>query len=63
MRRLMVRAGNKVTGGLDIPVEINTVVRFPQCFGDVRKPKAKGYAMWHEIKGLLDGGLQQASMT
>jgi hypothetical protein len=29
----------------------------------VRKPDAKGQAMWDEIKGLLQGGLQQASAS
>jgi hypothetical protein len=61
MKRLMVRASNVITGGLDIPVEVSAVVRFPQCLGDVRAPDAKGQAMWNEIRGLVRGGaLQQA---
>jgi DNA polymerase I-like protein with 3'-5' exonuclease and polymerase domains len=60
MTRLMVRASNVVTGGIDIPVEVSAVVRFPQCLGDVRKPDAKGQAMWTEIRDLVRGGkLQQ----
>ena len=31
-------------------------VRWPHCLGDVRKPKAKGQAMWVEIQSLLDSG-------
>ena len=31
-------------------------VRWPHCLGDVRKPKAKGQAMWAEIQSLLDSG-------
>jgi DNA polymerase I len=53
MTQLMVRAGKVVTNGLDIPVEVSAVVRWPHCLGDVRKPDAKGQAMWNEIKGLL----------
>ena len=55
MSALMVRAGRVVTGGLDIPVEVTAVVRWPQCLGDVRKPDAKGQAMWNEIKELMRG--------
>jgi len=63
MARLMVRASNVVTGGLDIPVEVSARVHWPRCLGDVRKPDAKGQAMWDEIKGLVYGGLQQAKAT
>ena len=59
MSGLMVRASNVVTGGLDIPVEVNAVVRSPQCLGDVHKPGAKGQMMWDEIKGLVCGGTLQ----
>jgi hypothetical protein len=59
MSELMRRAGRAVAG-IDIPVEVAAVVRWPQCLGDMRKPDAKGQAMWLEIKGLLQGGLQQA---
>jgi hypothetical protein len=59
MSELMRRAGRAVAG-IDIPVEVAAVVRCPQCLGDMRKPDAKGQAMWLEIKGLLQGGLQQA---
>ena len=59
MSRVMVRASNVVTGGLDIPVEASAVVRAPQYLGDVRKPDAKGQAMWCEIKELVCGGALQ----
>jgi DNA polymerase-1 len=59
MTEIMLRAGRAVAG-IDIPVEVAAVVRWPQCLGDVRKPDAKGQAMWNEIKGLLAGGLQYA---
>jgi hypothetical protein len=52
----MVRASNAVTGGLDIPVEVSAVVRWPQCLGDARKPDAKGQAMWLEVRNLVRGG-------
>jgi DNA polymerase-1 len=59
MSALMVRAGRAVAG-IDIPVEVAAVVRWPQCLGDVRAPDAKGQAMWLEIKDLLQGRLRQA---
>jgi DNA polymerase-1 len=55
MVRIMERAGREVAG-IPIPVEVAAVVRSPQCFGDVRKPDAKGQAMWNEIKSLLRSG-------
>jgi DNA polymerase I-like protein with 3'-5' exonuclease and polymerase domains len=63
MSRLMVRASNVVTGGIDIPVEVSARVHWPQCLGDARKPAAKGQAMWNEVKNLVYGKLQQASTT
>jgi len=60
MSRLMVRASTVITGGLEIPVEGSVVVRWPQCLGDVRRPDAKGQAMWEEVRGLLrDGQLRR----
>ena len=56
MTRIMVRAGNVVTGGIDLPVEVSAVVRYPECLGDVRKSKAKGQALWIEIKNLVISG-------
>jgi DNA polymerase-1 len=58
MSTLMVKA-SRVVAGIDIPVEETARVPWPLCLGDVRKPDAKGQAMWIEIKGLLQGGLQQ----
>lgn len=60
MATIMVRAGHAITGGLDIPVKTAAMVRWPHCLGDVRKPNAKGQAMWAEIRGLINGGLQHA---
>jgi hypothetical protein len=60
MARLMVRASNVVTGGLDIPIEVSAKVCWPHCLGDVRAPDAKGQAMWREVRELVrDGGLQK----
>jgi DNA polymerase I-like protein with 3'-5' exonuclease and polymerase domains len=55
MTQIMVRAGRAIAG-IDIPVEVGAVVRWPQCLGDVRKPDAKGQAMWLEIKQLIRSG-------
>jgi hypothetical protein len=54
MSRIMVRAGREVCG-IDIRAKLSAVVRHPQCFGDVRKPTAKGQALWGEIRGLIQG--------
>ena len=59
MTEIMVRAGRAVAG-IDIPVDVSAEVRWPNCLGDVRKPKAKGQAMWTEIQALLDSGALQA---
>jgi DNA polymerase-1 len=59
MTAIMVRASAVITGGLKIPVETSYVVRWPDCLGDVRKPKAKGQALWAEIKDLVRGELRQ----
>jgi DNA polymerase I len=54
---IMRRAGEAVTGGLTIGVEVKTIVRWPHSLGDVRKDQP----MWAEVRGLLDSGrLQQA---
>ena len=58
MKGIMERAGREVAG-INIPVEVAAVVRWPQCLGDVRKPDAKGQAMWVEIKNLLRSGALQ----
>jgi DNA polymerase-1 len=58
MKGIMERAGREIAG-IPIPVEIAAVVRWPQCLGDVRKPGAKGQAMWNEIKSLLRSGALQ----
>jgi DNA polymerase-1 len=56
--RLMERAGEAVAG-IRIPVGKPTIVRWPQRLGDVRKPDAKGQALWLEIEGLVTGGLRE----
>ena len=55
MAAIMERASHAVCG-LTIPVEVAYVVKYPQCLGDVRKPKDKGHAMWLEVQGLIDSG-------
>jgi hypothetical protein len=59
MKEIMLAAGRAVAG-IDIPVDVSAEVRWPQCLGDVRKPKAKGQAMWVEIQSLLESGALQA---
>jgi hypothetical protein len=62
MTEIMTEAGRLVTGGLPIRVKVEAVVRWPQCLGDVRKPDAKGQAMWCEVRELVrNGGLQKTS--
>jgi DNA polymerase I len=58
MKGLMVRAGEAVAG-IPIPVDVSAEVRWPHRLGDVRKPNAKGQAMWLEIEGLVNGGLRR----
>jgi hypothetical protein len=55
MTAIMAKAG-RVLAGIDIPIEIAAVVRWPQCLGDVRAPDAKGQTMWTEIKTLIRTG-------
>jgi DNA polymerase family A len=55
MTKIMLRSG-RVIAGLEIPVEVTAEVRWPQCLGDVRKPDAKGQALWVEIKDLIRSG-------
>ena len=59
MTKIMVTAGHAVAG-INIPVDVSAEVRWPNCLGDVRKPKAKGYAMWAEIQALLVSGALRA---
>jgi DNA polymerase-1 len=64
MSALMVRASKVITGGLEVPVEVSAVVRWPQCLGDVRKADAKGQVMWAEVRNLLrSGALRQLEAT
>jgi len=63
MTKIMLRAGRAIAG-LEIPVEVTAVVRWPQCLGDVRKPDAKGQALWIEIKDLIySGALHRAGAS
>ena len=59
MTEIMTEAGRLVTGGLPIKVKVEAVVRWPQCLGDVRKPEAKGQAMWCEVRELVRNGSLQ----
>jgi hypothetical protein len=61
MSEIMTEAG-RLVAGIPIRVKVEAVVRWPQCLGDVRKPDAKGQAMWCEVRELVrDGGLQKMS--
>jgi hypothetical protein len=61
MSEIMTEAG-RLVAGIPIRVKVEAVVRWPQCLGDVRKPDAKGQAMWCEVRELVrDGGLQKVS--
>ena len=55
MKGIMAAAGRAVAG-INIPVDVSAEVRWPNCLGDVRKPKAKGHAMWMEVQALIDSG-------
>ena len=63
MTRLMVRASNVVTGGLDIPVEVSARVCWPHCLGDTRAPGVKGQAMWCETRELVRRGRLQKQVS
>jgi hypothetical protein len=54
MRDIMTRAGAAVCG-LPIPAKKAATVTSNQCLGDARKQGDKGFDMWAEIRGLLDG--------
>jgi hypothetical protein len=61
MSEIMTEAG-RLVAGIPIRVKVEAVVRWPQCLGDVRKPDAKGQAMWREVRELVrNGGLQKVS--
>jgi len=61
MSEIMTEAG-RLVAGIPIRVKVEAVVRWPQCLGDVRKPDAKGQAIWCEVCELVrDGGLQKVS--
>ena len=61
MSEIMTEAG-RLVAGIPIRVKVEAVVRWPQCLGDVRKPDAKGQAMWCEVRELVrNGGLQKVS--
>jgi hypothetical protein len=59
MSAIMTEAG-RLVAGIPIRVKVEAIVRWPQCLGDVRKPDAKGQALWCEIRDLVrNGGLQK----
>jgi hypothetical protein len=60
MKDIMLRAGEAVTGGLRVGVSVEKIVRWPNCFGDVRAPNDKGQAMWDEIRSLIPQLQQKA---
>jgi DNA polymerase I-like protein with 3'-5' exonuclease and polymerase domains len=55
MTEIMTEAGRQVAG-IPIRIKVEAVVRWPQCLGDVRKPDAKGQAMWCEVRDLIRNG-------
>jgi len=55
MTEIMTEAG-RLVAGIPIRVKVEAIVRWPQCLGDVRKPDAKGQAMWCEVRDLIRNG-------
>ena len=63
MRDIMRRAGLAVTGGrLEIGTKLEACVRYPNSYGDVRKPHETGQAMWLEIQELVSRLRQQKGL-
>jgi DNA polymerase I-like protein with 3'-5' exonuclease and polymerase domains len=52
LRRLMVRAGELITGGLPVRVETEVAIRYPERFPS---PPRKGRDTWSEVMGVLRG--------
>jgi hypothetical protein len=42
--------------GIPCRTKVETVVTWPNCLGDVRKPSDKGALLWTEIMGLIRSG-------
>jgi hypothetical protein len=58
MRDIMTKAGAAVCG-LPIRAKKAAMVTSSRNFGDTRTAGDKGFEMWDEVKGLLDGGLEK----
>jgi hypothetical protein len=55
LQRIMSRAMQSACG-IPCRTKVETVVTWPNCLGDVRKPTDKGMLLWTEIMGLIRGG-------
>ena len=55
LQQIMARAMQSVSG-IPCRTKVETVVAWPNCLGDVRKPTDKGASMWAEIMGLIRNG-------
>jgi len=55
LQRIMARASQSVCG-IPCRTKVETVVIWPNCLGDVRKPTDKGALLWTEIMGLIRSG-------
>ena len=55
LQRIMARAMQSVCG-IPCRTKVETVVTWPNCLGDVRKPSDKGALLWTEIMGLIRSG-------
>jgi DNA polymerase I-like protein with 3'-5' exonuclease and polymerase domains len=62
MGEIMRMAGAAVTGVLEIPAEVKSIVRSPQRLADTWTAKDRGLRTWVEIQARLDSGeLEKAS--
>jgi hypothetical protein len=52
LQRIMARACQSVCGIVG-ETKTETIVTWPACLGDIRKPDDKGAAMWAEVMGLI----------
>ena len=63
MQDFMTRAGAAVSGGLPITASVKIKVLAPANLGAVRQSTDKGFAMWSEVQGLLNGALHRQTGT
>jgi hypothetical protein len=55
LQRIMARASRSVCG-IPCATKTETIVSWPDCLGDTRKPTDKGALLWTEIQGLIRSG-------